>query len=163
MSAATGCSYCPLGRDELTGWGRLDVTASLRALDGELPPPDRFETNDDAGASAVRLCCEIKRVTATLDFWDDQNDVYAIKLGRGQPVYPSVRGPAETDTNLILWTPSARRVDDIRQRDRIAAQSAHPGPKENLSYRARRTGWHFVQVKLGSRGAGRYKLVIVKA
>jgi hypothetical protein len=163
VSAASGCSFCPLGRDELTGWGRLDVTASLRALDGELPPPDRFEPNDDAGRAAVRLCCQIKRVTATLDFWDDQNDVYAIKLRRGQPVYLSVRGPAETDTNLILWKRTATRVDDIRQRGRIAAQAAHPGPRENLSYRARRTGWHFVQVKLGSRGSGRYKLVIVKA
>jgi subtilisin family serine protease len=163
VSAASGCSFCPLGRDELTGWGRLDVTASLRALDGELPPRDRFEPNDDAGARAVRLCCQIKRVTATLDFWDDQSDVYAIKLRRGQPVYLSVRGPAETDTNLILWKPAATRVEDIRQRHRIATQAAHPGPHERLSYRARRTGWHFVQVKLGSRGFGRYKLVIVKA
>ena len=163
VSAATGCSYCPLGRDELTGWGRLDVTAALRALDGELPPRDRFEPNDDAGPAAMRLCCQIKRVVATLDFWDDQSDVYAIKLRRGQPVYLGVRGPAATDTNLILWKPDAIRVEDIRQRDRIAKQSAHPGPRENLAYRAQRTGWHFVQVKLGSSGAGRYKLVIVKA
>ena len=111
----------------------------------------------------MRLCCQIKRVVATLDFWDDQSDVYAIKLRRGQPVYLSVRGPAATDTNLILWKPDATRVEDIRQRDRIAQQSAHPGPRENLPYRAQRTGWHFVQVKLGSSGAGRYKLVIVKA
>jgi subtilisin family serine protease len=163
VNAGTGCPHCPLQRDELTGWGRLDVTAALRALDGELPPPDRFEPNDDAGPAAVRLCCAIKRVVATLDFWDDQNDVYAIKLRRGQPVYVSVRGPAGTDTNLILWSPGTKRVEDIRQRDRIVRQSAHPGPRENLAYRARRTGWHFVQVKLGSRGSGRYKLVIVKA
>jgi subtilisin family serine protease len=163
VSAATGCQDCPLKRDELTGWGRLDVTAALRELDGELPAPDRFEPNDDAGIAAVRLCCQTKRVTATLDFWDDQNDVYAIMLRRGQPVYVSVRGPAGTDTNLILWKPGTKRIEDIRALDRIAAQSAHPGPRENLSYTARRTGWHFVQVKLGSYGSGRYKLVIVKA
>ena len=163
VNAGTGCSYCPLQRDELTGWGRLDVAAAVRALAGELPPPDRFEPNDDAGPAAVRLCCRVKRVVATLDFWDDQNDVYAVKLRRGQPVYMSVRGPAGTDTNLILWRPGARRVEDVRERHRIGTQAAHPGPRENLSYRAKRTGWHFVQVKIGSRGSGRYKLVIVKA
>jgi len=163
VNAATGCRYCPLKRDELTGWGRLDVTAALRQLDGEIPPPDRFEPNDDAGPEATRLCCQVKRLAATLDFWDDQNDVYAIRLRRRQPVYVSVRGPAGTDTNLILWKPGTKRVDDLRSVDRIGAQSAHPGPRENLSYRATKTGWHFVQVKLSSRGAGRYKLVIVKA
>jgi hypothetical protein len=45
----------------------------------------------------------------------------------------------------------------------VAQQSARPGPREYLSYRAPRTGTYYVQVKLGSRGAGRYKLVIVKA
>ncbi|MBA2461664.1 MAG: S8 family serine peptidase, partial [Actinobacteria bacterium] len=163
VNAATGCQQCPLQRDELTGWGRLDVTAALRALGGQIPSPDRYEPNDDAGAEAVRLCCQTKRIVATLDFWDDQNDVYAIKLRRRQPVYVSVRGPAGTDTNLILWKPGTTRVDDLRSLDRIATQSAHPGPGERLSYRAKTTGWHFVQVKLGSRGAGRYKLVIVKA
>jgi len=163
VNAASGCRHCPLLRDELSGWGRLDVTAALRALGGEIPPPDKFEPNDDAGAEAVRLCCQTKRLVATLDFWDDQNDVYAIKLRRRQPVYVSVRGPAGTDTNLILWKPGTKRVDDLRALDRLARQSAHPGPRENLAYRAKRTGWHFVQVKLGSRGSGRYKLVIVKA
>ena len=163
MKAATGCRVCAPQRDELTGWGRLDVTAAVQQLEGQIPPPDRFEPNDDAGAQATRLCCPTKRLVATLDFWDDQNDVYAIRLRRRQPVYVSVRGPAGTDTNLILWKPGTKRVDDIRSIDRVGAQSAHPGPRENLSYRATRTGWHFVQVKLGSRGAGRYKLVIVKA
>jgi len=163
VNAATGCQQCPLGRDELTGWGRLDVTAALRQLDGEIPPPDRFEPNDDAGSEAARLCCLTKRLVATLDFWDDQNDVYAIRLRRRQPVYVSVRGPAGTDTNLILWKPGTKRIDDFRSIDRIGAQSAHPGPREDLRYRATKTGWHFVQVKLGSRGEGLYKLVIVKA
>ncbi|HET9507100.1 MAG TPA: hypothetical protein VFO81_04080, partial [Gaiellaceae bacterium] len=98
-----------------------------------------------------------------LDFWDDQNDVYAIKLRRGQPVYVSVRGPRSTDTNLVLWRPGTRSVDDLRSLTRRARQSARPGPRDWLSYRAPRAGWYFVQVKLGSRGAGRYRLTVVKA
>jgi hypothetical protein len=41
-------------------------------------------------------------------------------------------------------------------------QSARPGPREHLSYRAPKAGWYFVQVKLGSRGSGRYSLAVVK-
>ena len=160
---ATGCLRCPLRRDELTGWGRLDMEAALRQLGGRLPPRDRLEPNDDAGGQAVRLWGQTKRLAATLDFWDDQSDVYAIKLRRNQPVFVSVRGPAGTDTNLVLWDPRTRHVDDLRSLQRVVQQSARPGPREWLSARAPRAGWYFVQVKLGSRGAGRYRLAIVKA
>jgi subtilisin family serine protease len=163
VNAASGCTACPLRRDKLSGWGRLDVTAALRALGGPIPPPDRLEPNDDAGSGSMRLWGPKPRLEATLDFWDDQNDVYAIKLRRGQPVYVSVRGPAGTDTNLILWKPGTKHVDDLASLGLVARQSARPGPREFLSYRAVRTGLHYVQVKLASRGDGRYKLYIVKA
>jgi subtilisin family serine protease len=163
VNAATGCRACPPRRDAFTGWGRLDVTAALRQLAGVIPPPDAFEPNDDAGADAVQLWGRIRRIQATLDFWDDQSDVYAIRLRRGQPVYVSLRGPAGTDTNLILWQPGTKHVDDLSSLRLVARQSARPGPREFLSYRATETGTYYVQVKLGSRGAGKYKLAIVKA
>ncbi len=163
VNAATGCPSCPLQRDALSGWGRLDVTAALRALSGPIPARDRYEPNDDAGKDAVELWGANKRIEATLDFWDDQSDVYAIRLKRRQPVYVSVRGPAGTDTNLILWRPGTKHVDAVDSVDRVARQSARPGAREYLSFRAPEAGMYYVQVKLGSRGAGRYKLVIVKA
>jgi subtilisin family serine protease len=163
VSAATGCRACPLQRDALTGWGRLDVTAAVRQLSGQIPGRDLLEPNDDAGAQAAMLWGQTVRLEATLDFWDDQNDVYAIRLRRGQPVYVSVRGPLGHDTNLILWSPGTKHVDDLRSIGRVVRQSARPGPREYLSYRAPKAGTYYVQVKLGTRGAGRYKLVIVKA
>jgi subtilisin family serine protease len=163
VNAATGCRACPLQRDALTGWGRLDVTAALRQLSGQIPARDRLEPNDDAGDQAAPLWGQTLRIEATLDFWDDQNDVYAIRLRRGQPAYVSVRGPAGHDTNLILWSPGTTRVDDLASIKRVARQSARPGPREYLSYRAPKAGAYYVQVKLGTRGAGRYTLVIVKA
>jgi subtilisin family serine protease len=163
VNAATGCRACPPRRDAFTGWGRLDVTAALRQLAGVIPPRDAFEPNDDAGTAAVQLWGRIRRIEATLDFWDDQSDVYAIRLRRGQPVYVSLRGPAGTDTNLILWHPGTKHVDDLSSLQLVARQSARPGPREFLSYRATATGTFYVQVKLGSRGAGKYKLAIVKA
>ena len=164
VNAGTGCRACALRRDALTGWGRLDVTAALRALDaGTLPPADAREPNDDLGAQAAPVWGAIQRFEATLDYWDDQNDVYAIRLRRNQPMFLSVRGPPGTDTNLILWGPGGKSVDDLGSLGKVVAQSARPGPREYLDYRATVKGTYFVQVKLGSRGAGRYKFVIVKA
>jgi subtilisin family serine protease len=164
VSPATGCRACALRHDALSGWGRLDVTAALRLVaSGQIPPRDHYEPNDDAGAGAAMLWGQTRRIEATLDFWDDQNDVYAIRLRRGQPVYVGVRGPAGTDTNLILWEARTRHIDDFDSLSGVARQSARPGPREWLGYRAPRAGTYFVQVKLGSRGAGRYRLAIVKA
>nr|MBA3348747.1 hypothetical protein [Actinomycetota bacterium] len=159
---ATGCAKCPTGRDALAGWGSLDVAAALRDLSRPLPPRDQLEPNDNAGTRAVRLWGQTRRFAATLDYWDDQNDVYAIKLRRGQPVYVGLRGPAGLDSNLILWRPGTESVDDLTSLERRAAQSAGPGPRENLFHRAGTAGWYFVQVKLGSPGAGAYRLTIVK-
>jgi len=163
VNPATGCRACAFRRDALSGWGRLDVTAALRGLSGELPPRDRLEPNDDAGDRSVQLWGQTSRLEATLDFWDDQSDVYATRLRRGQPVYVSVRGPPGNDTNLILWSPGTKHVNDLASIGRVARQSARPGSREYLSYRAPKAGTYYVQVKLGARGAGRYKLVIVKA
>jgi hypothetical protein len=163
VSPASGCRSCTLRRDALSGWGRLDVTAAIReTLTDKLPPRDRYEPNDDAGSKAAFLWGKRRKIEATLDFWDDQTDVYAIKLRRSQRVFASVRGPAGTDTNLILWKPGASRVDDLSSIRLVARQSARTGPREHIGYRAPKAGTYYVQVKLGSRGSGRYRLVIVK-
>jgi hypothetical protein len=53
-------------------------------------------------------------------------------------------------------------VDDLASLRFVARQSARPGPQEHLSFRAAKAGTYFIQVKLGSRGAGKYRLVLVK-
>jgi hypothetical protein len=163
VKAATGCPNCAPQRDALSGWGRLDVEAALHQLQASVHPPDRLEPNDDAGPSAQRLWGQTVRLQATVDFWDDQSDVYAIKVRKNQPLYASVKGPAGTDTNIILWKPGTKHVDDLASVSFVARQSARPGPKDNFAYRAPVAGTYYVQVKLGSRGSGRYKLTIVKA
>jgi subtilisin family serine protease len=164
VNGATGCPGCAPQRDALSGWGRLDVNAALKQLLSAGPPaPDRLEPNDDAGDSAAALWGRRIRVDATVDFWDDQSDVYAIRLKRRQRVFVSLRGPAGTDTNLILWRPRTKHVDDLASLDHVARQAARPGPREYLPFRAAKAGRYYVQVKLGSRGNGRYKLTIVKS
>jgi hypothetical protein len=167
-SAATGCSQCPLGRDPLTGWGRLDVTAALAALSGPSFPSDRYEANDDADKRAYPLWFEgpRRRLTATLDYWDDQNDVYRVYLRRGEILHTSLVGPPRTDTTLALWGPGTYEIDDLAEQHLRVRLSSRPGPNEHLSYRAPVAGAHYVHVKLTAQGGpedGAYQLTLVKA
>jgi subtilisin family serine protease len=162
VNAATGCKACPPRRDRYTGWGRLDVAAALQGLDGPIPSRDYYEPNDEAAGRAVQIFGKQRRLQATLDYWDDQQDVYAVRLKRGQRMYAGLVGPARTDVNLVLWRPGTTAVDDLRAQTRRVTQSARPGSREYLAYRAKRGGLYYLQVKIASSGGGRYRLTIVK-
>jgi Subtilase family len=160
VNAADGCKLCPLQRDAYSGWGRLDLAQAIESLDGVLPAPDRLEPNDDAGKNAVRLSRKVTTVKATLDFWDDQVDVYRIYLRKRQRVRLTLNGPGGANSNLLLWRPGTKRVDDIRTQHMRVAQAIGPGPTHRLGYRAKTSGWYYVQVKLATRGMGTYGLGI---
>jgi subtilisin family serine protease len=159
---SNGCKGCAPGRDALTGWGRLSISEALStAVWSPLPDADRFETNDDAGGRAWKLwgSASKRSFTATLDFWDDQIDVYSIKLQRGQKLSATLRGPQGTDANLLLWRPGTRQVEDPAAQRMRVAQSARTGSAEAISgYRARTAGWYYVEVKLSRPGDGSYEL-----
>jgi subtilase family protein len=167
VNASTGCSRCELLRDQYSGWGELNVSAALRALDGPVPAPDRYEGNDDAGDQAFTLYGRSIDVAATLDFWDDHIDVYRIRLRRGQTVAVSLRGPVGTDTSLVLWRPGTQEVEprslSPELQTRRLTQSVHAGPNEHFLHRAREEGWYYVEVKLATQGAGPYRLRISKS
>jgi subtilisin family serine protease len=160
VNASNGCKQCPLQRDTFSGWGRLDVAKAIAALDGVIPPPDRLEPNDDAGSSAARLSARVTSVKATIDFWDDQIDVYRIYLRKGQRVRLTLTGPEGTNSNLLLWRPGTKRVGDLRSQHRRAAQAIGPGASHKLAHRATVTGWYYVEAKLAARGFGPYELTI---
>jgi hypothetical protein len=161
VNASNGCKQCPLQRDAFSGWGRL--AKAIGALDGVLPPPDRLEPNDDAGASAARLSGKVTSVQATLDFWDDQIDVYRIYLRKGQRLRLTLNGPEGATSNLLLWRPGTKRVGDLRAQHLRAAQAIGPGASHKLGYRVPASGWYYVEVKLATRGAGPYELTIAKS
>lgn len=162
---ANGCRRCLQSRDSYTGWGRLDVAGALGMLGSGLPLADAYEANDDAGERAYRLFFRgaSRRLEATLDYWDDQDDVYAVRLRKGQALYAGLNGPAGLDTSLAVWSPDTKTVDDLRRQDLRVRQSTRPGPRQYLAYRARATGWYFLQVKLAAPGSGGYALTLVKA
>ncbi len=160
---ARGCPRCTPGRDALTGWGALDVAAALRAATtGTIPPADRFEPNEAAGPRAVRLYGASRTVRATLDFWDDQRDVYAVYLRAGQRLFASLRGPRSGRSALALWRPGTVSVDDLSRQDLRAQVAQRPGRNERLGYRAETSGWHYLEVELTTPGAGDYRLALAK-
>jgi subtilisin family serine protease len=164
VSPATGCERCPAFRDSHSGWGRLSVGKALAALQEPIPGADRYESNDDAGGQATPLRRARADFRATLDFWDDQVDVYKVYLRRRQRLVVTLDGPRGTNTDLLLWRPGTLRVEglalDLRRR---AAQSVRPGAKERITYRAPAGGWYYVQVKLTQPGAGTYRLAFAKS
>ncbi len=163
LDASSGCAACGSGRDAYSGWGRLDVAAAISALGKRLPERDFYETNDDVGSRSYTAYGSNRRIQATVDFWDDQDDVYAIHLERNQPVYVGLTGTdASVDLGLAFWLPQARsieRVADFRYRVRTSARS---GSRQYLSYRPRAGGTFHIQVRMSSPGATRYRLTIIK-
>jgi hypothetical protein len=160
VNAANGCKQCPLQRDTFSGWGRLDVAKAIASLDGVLPAPDRLEPNDDAGTKAARLSARVTSVKATIDFWDDQIDVYRVYLRKGQRLRLGLEGPEGANSNLLLWRPATKKVGDLRTQHLRAAQAIGPGASHKLGYRAKASGWYFIEVKLATRGFGPYDLSI---
>ena len=163
VNAANGCGRCALQRDPLSGWGRLDVAKSVEALAGPLPPPDKYETNDDAGTQARTLWGKQVKVSATIDYYDDQIDVYRVALSGGERVDARLTGGwSGANVNLVLWRPGTRRVDDLRMQTQRAAQSVAPGSAQRVTFKAPGRGWYYVEVKVTSPGYGPYTLTLAK-
>ena len=136
VNAATGCARCSLLRDSLSGWGRLDVAKALAALASPLPTPDRFETNDDAGTQAFTLWGKQRKLTATVDYYDDPVDVYRIVLtGRERLTAKLAGGWSGANVSLVLWRPRTRRID-ASARTLRAAQAIAPGSRQHLAFTA---------------------------
>ena len=164
-NANTGCRVCPLLRDRFSGWGVLDVTAAVtQAIAGQVPPPDALEPNDDAGGSARTVANRKGTIRATVDFWDDQNDVYRVRLFGGQRFTVSVTGPP--GVRVYLWRPGTRGLTSLAAQlgtGRVA-QSRQRGRTQRLTYAVpvRRGGFYFVQVKMEAPGWGGYTLAFEK-
>ena len=164
MTPATGCRRCADGRDAVSGWGRLNVAAAV-GYPGRLAAIDRAEPNDDAGARSFRVRRPTVNRTASLDFWDDQNDVYAVRLRRGGRIVASL-SRASANVSLVLWKPGTRRVSERRSLANVAAQSVSVGRVKVVRFgqrrRIQRAGIYYLQVSIAEPGATGYTLRIVR-
>ena len=97
--------------------------------------------------------------TATLDWWDDPNDVYRIHLVRGQRLSVLVHSGPKVDPSIVLWKPGLHALADARS-DLRARRSIHgPGVPERIRFRAHRTGWYYAAGQAGAAGhSGAYRI-----
>jgi subtilisin family serine protease len=151
-NAATGCAECPNGRDAFTGWGSLEVTNALDLLLSgvPLPPPDHYEPNDDAGPWSHALPPLPRTISASLDFWDDNVDVYRVRLVKGQRLFARLTPATAATIRLALWAPGTRRVESLDLKNVRVAQSRRRGRQARLAFTARTTGTFYLEAKLVS-------------
>ena len=164
-SPATGCAACPVGRDSLTGFGDLDISAAIDLLGDEhnLPTPDIMEPNDDAGTMAHPFGPP-RAITATLDYWDDPVDVYSIKLAAGEELFARLGTASVVPNSLLLWKPGTVHVSGPARSllpNRAALSSSIAG-QQRLGYLAPVAGTYYLEVKDGgaSRQPDRYQLSV---
>ncbi len=162
-SPARGCRRCSAGRDEFTGWGVLDIAAAVDSLVSPAPAADQFEPNDDAADRAPKLWgARLRKISATLDYWNDEVDVYRVRLRRGQSVTAVLRGPRGAETSLLLWKPGTKSVEGQAADTRRLAARDTVGAIKRVFHRARRGGWYYLEVRISTPISGRYTLRFVK-
>ncbi|HET9243522.1 MAG TPA: S8 family serine peptidase [Gaiella sp.] len=153
-SAATGCRACALGRDALTGWGAVDGAAAVHALSGVVPSRDAHEPNDNAGEDAYRLYFtpgeKARFVKASVDFWDDQDDVFAVYLRRGERLFVSLVPAVPSTVVLVLWRPGTASVSGLAPPERRLRFSDRAGRRERLAWKAVQEGWYYLQARLAA-------------
>ena len=155
---ANGCADCSPGPDSLSGFGRLDVGAALAALQG---PHRRRRTASSPMTTPAREAATVYHslaATATLDWWDDPNDVYRIHLAKGQRLTVLVHAGPKLDPSIVLWKPGLDALADARS-DLRARRSIHgPGVPERIRFKAPRSAWYYLQVYLARPGFGPYRI-----
>ena len=158
-----GCVDCPAGRNALSGWGKLNIAAAVRALRvGDAPTADRFEPNDDIVIGhAIRS--RKARFRATVDFWDDATDVYRIKLTRGQRVTVTARPSSSLSLSVALWNPALGSLSAARAKFRIRREANGTGVVDRFKYRATETGWYSLSVATTRPSFGSYSLRIKRS
>ena len=155
-----GCRACAIGHDRFTGAGRLDQTAAIDLLATGVPPPDLFEPNDEAGTRAYPLFGHGRQVDATLDYWNDRDDVYRVYLRAGERLVATTTAPISSRPALALWRPGTEFVDEASAAfGRLTIRPAGAA----LRYRAQASGWYFLHVHAPRAAAGAYRLVVSKS
>ena len=138
--------------------GRLDQTAALGLLAAGAPARDRFEPND-GGANAYPLYGRRRSVDATLDYWNDRDDVYRVFLRAGQRFVATIGAASPVRPALSLWLPGTQSV--VATGSPVRRLATKP-PGGRLSFVAHSPGWFVLQVRLTLPVAGPYSLLVEK-
>jgi len=144
----TAVDLGPQGRDDATGYGAVNARAAV-AL--QAPADDEAEVNDDVKwLSSVQRLSQIREpleVEANIDQYDDRDDVYAVRMNRGERVRVRL-AYAVGRLDLSLWRPGTTTVRlSSPSAGRNLITSRRGGRKSKaISYTAKKNGRHFVKV-----------------
>jgi SpoIID/LytB domain protein len=150
------------GRDQLTGFGLLDISAAVKLADGPaaaLPPADADEPNDVAKDAQV-LATSAGSTEAIADFGDDRRDVYKLYVHSGDTLRVRTEGLPALGGNLgldvALFAPGTQNLALAR-----TALRSTRAPNSASALQVRNTtpqdGFYYVQVT-ARRGWGAYRL-----
>ncbi len=150
------------GRDRLTGFGLLDVTAAVKLADGPataLPPPDADEPNDVA-KDAQMLATSAGSTEAIADFGDDRRDVYKLYVHSGDTLRVRTEGLTALGGNLgldvAIFAPGTQNLAGSRSALRTV-RSLNSGSSLQIRNSTPADGFYYVQVT-ARRGWGAYRL-----
>jgi hypothetical protein len=116
-----------------------------------IPATDRYEPNDDAGPWAHALPPLPRTIAASLDYWDDNTDVYRIHLTKGVKLFARLSPASRANARLTLWAPGTQHVELMpggQVVDLRVARSQRVGSQSRLSYRAAASGVYYLEAKL---------------
>ena len=155
QTGATGCTGCSPGHDALTGWGLVDVDAALRLATRPIPQPDAFEPNDGRGVAA-RQIVPPKQFHASVDWWDDEDDYYAVFMHVGDVLYARLT-PDRTRASVHLTILPPPTSANARPTERpLTVPAVAVGNQLRVVVKARVRGTYYVHVA----GAVRSRLPI---
>ena len=155
---ANGCSVCTPGRDRFTGAGRLDQAAALDLLAAGAPPSDRYEPNDSGGSGSYPLYGVRRVVDATIDHWNDRDDVYRVYLHAGERLVARLDGSV-VRPSFSLWSPGTTSVGADSAATRLLAVRQEGAA---LAYRAGPAGWYLLDLRMMRPAGGAYRLTVTK-
>ena len=91
-----------------------------------------------------------RTIEASLDYWDDNIDVYRVHLNARTKLFVRVSGKGAL--RLALGAPGTNHVEglDVTAEARVA-QGRKAGAQVRLAYRARKAGIYYLEVKLVSK------------
>ncbi len=149
-SASTGCRRLPGRTRSVHGLGDARRRELARSPDAgvDCRRVDHYEPNDDAGPWAHALPPLPRTIDATLDYWDDNLDVYRVYLQKGRRLFARVTPKGGGSVRLEpLGARHAARRHARRRSARSSPGRGCVGGQSRLAYRASRTGTYYLELK----------------
>lgn len=141
----------------------MRTTTKLSSLTGKVSTGGLVNAgkavNFEADSEIPGIAWKGVSIQSTLDSNKDKNDVYSIKLLKGEKLKTTLKGDAGTDFDLYLYNESAKTVDSS---DGIVASSEIANSSnETITFTAPKTGTYYLNA-YSYKGTGKYTLAVTE-